>query len=158
MTIKSKFLHIFLVVQRCTSKTPGVRRYRVAVISNEDVPEFGPDVPKPAEFDEGDEFKHFLFSKSTPFVILTLICRVISRCLTFPFLVFLSCIVINGENAAYKAPKFREPHVRARQGLIEHLVEAFCNAAVLKSANSSTLSIASAPSSFLKSAPSPPPP
>jgi len=72
MTIKSKFLHIFLVVQRCASKTPGVRRYRVSVISNEDVPEFGPDVPKPAEFDEGDEFKHFLFSKSKPLCDLDL--------------------------------------------------------------------------------------
>ena len=63
-TIKSQFLHIFIVVQRIPSQTPGVRRYRVNVITNEDVPEFGPDVPKPAEFDETDEFRHFLFAKS----------------------------------------------------------------------------------------------
>jgi len=44
--------------------------------------------------------------------------------------------VINGENAAYKAPKFKEPHVRARQGLVEHLVEAYCNSQLLKSTSS----------------------
>jgi len=63
-TIKSQFLHVFIAIQRIKSTTPGVARYRVAVGSNEDVPEFGPWVPKPAEFDETDEFRHFLFAKS----------------------------------------------------------------------------------------------
>lgn len=31
--------------------------------------------------------------------------------------------MINGENAAYKAPKFRDPHERAREGLVTYLVE-----------------------------------
>lgn len=65
-TIKSQFLHIFIVVQPIRPRTPGVPRYRVSVASNEDVPEFGPIIPKPAEFDADDAFRDFLFCKRTP--------------------------------------------------------------------------------------------
>ena len=45
--------------------------------------------------------------------------------------------MINGENAAYKAPKFKDPHIRARQGLVENLVETYSNAQALKTAQQS---------------------
>jgi len=37
---------------------------QIFIKGNEDVPEFGPDIPKPNEFDQDDEFKHFLYAKS----------------------------------------------------------------------------------------------
>ncbi|KAL1916329.1 uncharacterized protein VTP21DRAFT_5946 [Calcarisporiella thermophila] len=86
--IKSQFLHIFIVV--CPE--PG-DAYRVEVVVDRKVPEFGPPLPDPPVFRDPKELKAFLLAK-----------------------------MINGENAAYKSPRISAPHLRARQGYLEDMV------------------------------------
>ena len=46
-------------------------------------------------------------------------------------------LVVNGENAAYKAPKFSKPHTRTRNALIENMVEEYINSRESKDSASS---------------------
>ncbi|KAI8604427.1 signal-induced proliferation-associated 1 like 3, partial [Dissophora ornata] len=91
-TIKSQFLHIFVVIH-LISLPDGTKGYSVAIACDEQVPEFGPPLPDPAIFRTPQELRAFLL-----------------------------CKMINGENAAYKAPKLVRPHQRARSGMLENLV------------------------------------
>ncbi|KFH64038.1 hypothetical protein MVEG_09863 [Podila verticillata NRRL 6337] len=90
--IKSQFLHIFVIVHPITLPD-GTRGYSATIACDEQVPEFGPPLPDPPIFRNPVELRAFLL-----------------------------CKMINGENAAYKAPRLIKPHQRARSGLLENLV------------------------------------
>ncbi|KAF9336378.1 Rap1 GTPase-activating protein 2 [Podila minutissima] len=90
--IKSQFLHIFAIIHPI-SLPDGTRGYSVTIACDEQVPEFGPPLPDPPIFRNSTELRAFLL-----------------------------CKMINGENAAYKAPRLIKPHQRARSGLLEDLV------------------------------------
>ncbi|KAG0037235.1 Rap1 GTPase-activating protein 2 [Podila clonocystis] len=90
--IKSQFLHIFAIIHPI-SLPDGTRGYSVTIACDEQVPEFGPPLPDPPIFRSSIELRAFLL-----------------------------CKMINGENAAYKAPRLIKPHQRARSGLLENLV------------------------------------
>ncbi|KAG0034506.1 Rap1 GTPase-activating protein 2 [Podila clonocystis] len=90
--IKSQFLHIFAIIHPI-SLPDGTRGYSVTIACDEQVPEFGPPLPDPPIFRNSIELRAFLL-----------------------------CKMINGENAAYKAPRLIKPHQRARSGLLENLV------------------------------------
>ncbi|KAF9200249.1 Signal-induced proliferation-associated 1-like protein 2 [Haplosporangium sp. Z 27] len=91
-TIKSQFLHIFVVIHPILLPD-GTRGYSVAIACDEQVPPFGPPLPDPPIFKSPQELRAFLLSK-----------------------------MINGENAACKAPRLIKPHQRARSGMLESLV------------------------------------
>ncbi|KAG0302487.1 signal-induced proliferation-associated 1-like protein 3 [Dissophora globulifera] len=91
-TIKSQFLHIFVIVHM-VSLADGTKGYSVAIACDEQVPEFGPALPDPPVFRTPQELRAYLL-----------------------------CKMINGENAAYKAPRLIKPHQRARSGMLENLV------------------------------------
>ncbi|GJJ70691.1 hypothetical protein EMPS_03041 [Entomortierella parvispora] len=93
--IKSQFLHIFVVIHPILLPD-GKTGYSAAIACDEQVPEFGPPLPhhdQPLIFRNAQELRAFLL-----------------------------CKMINGENAAYKAPRLIKPHQRARSGLLENLV------------------------------------
>ncbi|KAF9113212.1 Rap1 GTPase-activating protein 2 [Mortierella sp. AM989] len=91
-TIKSQFLHIFVVIHPI-SLPDGTRGYSAAIACDDQVPQFGPPLPDPPIFRSSQELRSFLL-----------------------------CKMINGENAAYKAPRLIKPHQRARSGMLENLV------------------------------------
>ncbi|KAF9400139.1 Rap1 GTPase-activating protein 2 [Mortierella sp. AD011] len=91
-TIKSQFLHIFVVVHPIVLPD-GTTGYSAAIACDDQVPPFGPPLPDPPIFRTPQELRAFLLSK-----------------------------MINGENAAYKAPRLIRPHQRARSGMLETLV------------------------------------
>ncbi|KAF9999941.1 Rap1 GTPase-activating protein 2 [Entomortierella chlamydospora] len=91
-TIKSQFLHIFVVIHPIVLPD-GTRGYSAAIACDDQVPPFGPPLPHPPIFRTPQELRAFLLSK-----------------------------MINGENAAYKAPRLIRPHQRARSGMLETLV------------------------------------
>ncbi|XP_046629497.1 rap1 GTPase-activating protein 1 isoform X2 [Neodiprion virginianus] len=91
--IASHFLHAFIVVQVVDPCTPNTR-YKVSVTARDDVPRFGPELPKPAVLLRGVEFKEFLLTK-----------------------------LVNAESAAYKAEKFARLELRTRSALLESLTE-----------------------------------
>jgi len=93
-TIVSQFLHIFIVVQPLQPEESLGIGYRVTVVSKTDVPIFGPPLPPSGIFHNISSLRDFLLAKS-----------------------------INGENAAYLAPKFSKPQLRTRGALIEDLVK-----------------------------------
>ncbi|KAF9121844.1 Rap/ran-GAP protein, partial [Mortierella sp. 14UC] len=90
--IKSQFLHIFVIIRQIVLPD-GNKAYSAAVTCDEQVPEFGPPLPDPPIFRTPAELRAFLL-----------------------------CKMINGENAAYKAPRLIKPHQRARSGMLENLV------------------------------------
>ncbi|KAG9321389.1 hypothetical protein KVV02_005762 [Mortierella alpina] len=90
--IKSQFLHIFVVIRQI-ELSDGINGYSVAIACDEQVPDFGPPLPEPPVFKTPLELRAFLL-----------------------------CKMINGENAAYKAPRLIKPHQRARSGMLENLV------------------------------------
>ncbi|KAF9963445.1 Rap/ran-GAP protein [Mortierella alpina] len=90
--IKSQFLHIFVVIRQI-ELSDGSNGYSVAIACDEQVPDFGPPLPDPPIFKTSQELRAFLL-----------------------------CKMINGENAAYKAPRLIKPHQRARSGMLENLV------------------------------------
>ncbi|KAF8932775.1 Rap/ran-GAP protein [Haplosporangium gracile] len=90
--IKSQFLHIFVII-RLITLPDGTKGYSVTIACDEQVPEFGPPLPDPPIFKTSAELRAFLL-----------------------------CKMINGENAAYKAPRLIKPHQRARSGMLENLV------------------------------------
>lgn len=91
--IASHFLHAFIVVQVMDPCSPNTR-YKVSVTARTGVPRFGPDLPSPAIFRKGPEFKEFLLTK-----------------------------LINAETACYKAEKFATLESRTRSSLLLSLVE-----------------------------------
>ncbi|RUS17619.1 hypothetical protein BC937DRAFT_89714 [Endogone sp. FLAS-F59071] len=97
--IRSQFLHVFIVVHE--EERGGRTAYRVEVVTNENVPKFGPPLPRPAVFTDVEEMREFVLFK-----------------------------LINAENAAIKSPKLAIPNARARKGILENLVKDACAAAV----------------------------
>nr|KAJ3419585.1 Signal-induced proliferation-associated 1-like protein 1 [Polyrhizophydium stewartii] len=105
-SIRSQFTHVFIVVKEephvADDASPGGGAetgqpgYRVAVASNSDVPRFGPLLPEPSVFVNMGELREFLM-----------------------------CKMINGENAAYKAPKFAKPHQRTHHAMFDSIIEDF---------------------------------
>ncbi|KAI9205805.1 uncharacterized protein BJ171DRAFT_52470 [Polychytrium aggregatum] len=92
--ITSQFLHIFIIIMEDPQyERDGVVPYRVSVASNRNVPSFGPNLPCPPLFWSKEALRHFILAKA-----------------------------INGENAAYSAPKFSKPHTRARNTLFDEIV------------------------------------
>ncbi|KAI9094437.1 hypothetical protein DFS34DRAFT_583049, partial [Phlyctochytrium arcticum] len=92
-SVKSQFLHVFVVVQEDTTTIPGKLGYRVVLASSTDVPLFGPPLPNPPVFWDPSELRDFVLAK-----------------------------MINAENAAYKAPKFNKPHHRTRNAVLDEVV------------------------------------
>ena len=94
-SVKSSFTHIFIIVQK--TRNPVIKTlygYMVSVARHQDVPVFGPTVPNPSVFVRPEELREFLLAK-----------------------------MINGENAAYKAPIFSRLHSKARSTMINSLAE-----------------------------------
>ncbi|KAG0239225.1 Rap/ran-GAP protein [Actinomortierella wolfii] len=90
--IKSQFLHIFILIHEIQLPN-GTVAYSATIACDEHVPDFGPQLPNPPIFFDPRDLRRFLLSKT-----------------------------INGENAAYKAPRLIKPHQRARSGMLENLV------------------------------------
>jgi len=95
-TIVSQFLHVFIVVQPLQPEESLGMGYRVTIVSKTDVPVFGPSLPRSGIFHNTSSLRDFLLAKG-----------------------------INGENAAYLAPKFSKPQLRTRGALIEDLVKEY---------------------------------
>ncbi|KAF7731657.1 Signal-induced proliferation-associated 1-like protein 2 [Apophysomyces ossiformis] len=89
--IRSQFLHVYIVVH--PEMKDGKRRWRVEVVYNDKVGEFGPKLGSPPLLYE-DELRGFLILK-----------------------------LINAENAALKSDKFAIPNTKARRGILKTLVE-----------------------------------
>ncbi|KAF9178834.1 Rap/ran-GAP protein [Haplosporangium sp. Z 767] len=128
--IKSQFLHIFVVIHQ-VSLPDGTRGYSAAIACDEQVPDFGPPLPDPPIFKNPQELRAFLL-----------------------------CKMINGENAAYKAPRLIKPHQRARSGMLENLVAkantlAKDKDAEKRSSKHQKVSTADAASTSMSGAPSP---
>uniref|UniRef100_H2ULQ9 Signal induced proliferation associated 1 like 1 n=1 Tax=Takifugu rubripes TaxID=31033 RepID=H2ULQ9_TAKRU len=91
--IRSHFQHVFIIVRvhnPCSDSTC----YSVAVSRSQDVPSFGPPIPKGVTFPKSTVFRDFLLSK-----------------------------VINAENAAHKSDKFGAMATRTRQEYLRDLAE-----------------------------------
>lgn len=97
VSIRSHFLHVFIVVQ-VEEPNSSNTRYKVSVTAREDVPQFGPKLPNPAVFKKGPEFRKFLLTK-----------------------------LINAELAAYNSAEFAKLADRTRStllgGLAKDLIE-----------------------------------
>ncbi|KAG0171682.1 Rap/ran-GAP protein [Apophysomyces sp. BC1034] len=72
----------------------GRNGWRVEVVMVEDVPEFGPPLPENAIFFDKNELGSFILAK-----------------------------LINAEYAALKSPKFSQPMARAREGILNNIVD-----------------------------------
>lgn len=91
--IRSHFQHVFIIVRvhnPCSDNTC----YSVAVTRSQDVPSFGPRIPKGVTFPKSTVFRDFLLAK-----------------------------VINAENAAHKSDKFGAMATRTRQEYLRDLAE-----------------------------------
>ncbi|XP_078373554.1 uncharacterized protein LOC144657122 isoform X2 [Oculina patagonica] len=110
VSIRSHFLHVFIVVQVEEPNTSNTR-YKVSVTAREDVPHFGPKLPNPAVFRKGPEFRKFLLTK-----------------------------LINAELSAYNSAEFAKLADRTRstllRGLSNDLLEK--NALILDAAEEET--------------------
>lgn len=91
-TITTHFQHILAVVHMEEGTGVGQipARYRLQFARKEGVPEFLPQLPSPAVFDNGPDFREFLLTK-----------------------------LINAERAALKAPPFEKAIARTRSGLLQ---------------------------------------
>ncbi|KAF7727657.1 Rap/ran-GAP protein [Apophysomyces ossiformis] len=90
--IRSQFLHVFIVIH--PESADGKDCWRVEVVRNKDVIEFGPPLPSPPVFYDEKELAEYLKIK-----------------------------LINGDNAALKSDKFAIPNIKARKGILKNLVE-----------------------------------
>uniref|UniRef100_A0A3P8XK87 Signal induced proliferation associated 1 like 1 n=1 Tax=Esox lucius TaxID=8010 RepID=A0A3P8XK87_ESOLU len=92
-TIRSHFQHVFIIVR---VHNPGTDNtcYSVAVTRSQDVPSFGPPIPKGVTFPKSTVFRDFLLAK-----------------------------VINAENAAHKSEKFGAMATRTRHEYLRDLAE-----------------------------------
>uniref|UniRef100_A0A8C9X979 Signal induced proliferation associated 1 like 1 n=1 Tax=Sander lucioperca TaxID=283035 RepID=A0A8C9X979_SANLU len=91
--VRSHFQHVFIIVRvhdPCSDNTC----YSVAVTRSQDVPSFGPPIPKGVTFPKSTVFRDFLLGK-----------------------------VINAENAAHKSDKFGAMATRTRQEYLRDLAE-----------------------------------
>ncbi|CAN9502220.1 unnamed protein product [Ophioblennius macclurei] len=91
--IRSHFQHVFIIVRvhnPCSDSTC----YSVAVTRSQDVPSFGPPIPKGVTFPKSTVFRDFLLAK-----------------------------VINAEKAAHKSDKFGAMATRTRQEYLRDLAE-----------------------------------
>ncbi|XP_024861275.1 signal-induced proliferation-associated 1-like protein 1 isoform X2 [Kryptolebias marmoratus] len=91
--VRSHFQHVFIIVRvhnPCSDST----YYSVAVTRSQDVPSFGPPIPKGVTFPKSSVFRDFLLAK-----------------------------VINAENAAHKSEKFGAMATRTRQEYLRDLAE-----------------------------------
>jgi len=96
-TISSRQVHVVLVVKAVhVAADPMTRYYRLGVVSRDDVPEFGPDVPKNAVFKKGDEFLQFFYAK-----------------------------LLNAERACYKAPILDNKLTRTRIAMLKDICQSF---------------------------------
>nr|CAG8554758.1 11445_t:CDS:2 [Entrophospora candida] len=91
VSIRSKFLHVFVIVSPVQLEN-GKVGHRVEIVSKDSVPYFGPPLPDPPIFDDTLRLKKFLIAA-----------------------------VINGQNAAWKTAQLAEPFLRARRGIIENI-------------------------------------
>ncbi|KAK7880221.1 hypothetical protein WMY93_033104, partial [Mugilogobius chulae] len=85
--IASNFLHAFVLVQ-----PHGGDAYKVSVTAREDVPEFGPALPRPPVFKQGPDFTEFLLTK-----------------------------LINAEKACYKSQRFERTRSALLVSLLDEL-------------------------------------
>ncbi|XP_076017707.1 signal-induced proliferation-associated 1-like protein 1 [Genypterus blacodes] len=91
--VRSHFQHVFIIVRvhnPCSDSTC----YSVAVTRSQDVPSFGPPIPKGVTFPKSTVFRDFLLAK-----------------------------VVNAENAAHKSEKFGAMATRTRQEYLRDLAE-----------------------------------
>lgn len=89
--IRSHFQHLFVVIrvhQPCSNRTS----YRIAVTRSQDIPAFGPLIPKDALFPKSETFREFLLTK-----------------------------LLNGERAARSAGKFKAMSMNTRQEYLRDL-------------------------------------
>ncbi|XP_065061296.1 rap1 GTPase-activating protein 1-like isoform X4 [Rhopilema esculentum] len=91
-SVRSHFLHVFIIVQVIDANTPNCR-YKVTVTARDGVPRFSPALPNPAVFRKGREFREFLMTK-----------------------------ILNAELAACKSEKFSQLAERTRAMLLQQLV------------------------------------
>ncbi|XP_055004996.1 rap1 GTPase-activating protein 2-like [Boleophthalmus pectinirostris] len=87
--IASNFLHAYVLVQPQEGDV-----YKVSVTAREDVPPFGPSLPRPPFFHKGSEFREFLLTK-----------------------------LINAERACYKSQRFARLEERTRAALLDSLLD-----------------------------------
>jgi len=96
-TISSRQVHVVLVVKAVTiEQDPGQRYYRLAVVSKDGVPEFGPPLPANGLFKKGEEFKNFFYAK-----------------------------LLNAEKASYSAPILGNKLTRTRTALLKDVSDTF---------------------------------
>ncbi|KAJ3175454.1 Signal-induced proliferation-associated 1-like protein 2 [Irineochytrium annulatum] len=93
LCIRSQFLHVFIIVKEERSAETGQLGYRIVIATRNDVPDFGPPLPTPPVFYSRVALREFLMAK-----------------------------IVNGENAAMKAPKLRAPQERTRAALFDEIV------------------------------------
>ena len=116
-SIKTQFTHVFVIIKQENVIKPdgsSISGYRVAITSSVDVPKFGPPLPNPPLFTDTVKLQHFLLAKRKLFVL--------NRARYFNFNITL---VVNGENAALKAPKFSKPNDKAHHAIFDDIVEEF---------------------------------
>jgi len=98
-TISSRQVHVVLVVKAVTLDThPGERFYRLAVVSKDGVPEFGPPLVENALYRKNEDFKNFFYAK-----------------------------LLNAEKASYAAPILGNKLSRTRTALIKDVADTFCD-------------------------------
>jgi RAP1 GTPase activating protein 1 len=96
-TISSRQVHVVLVVKAVTlPDDPGQRYYRLAVVSKDGVPEFGPPLPANGLYKKDEAFKTFFYSK-----------------------------LLNAEKASYAAPILGNKLTRTRTALLKDVADTF---------------------------------
>eukprot|EP01132_Coremiostelium_polycephalum_P006168 gene6168-7682_t len=96
-TISSRQVHVVLVVKATTlDSDPGQRYYRLAVVSKDTVPQFGPTMPTNGLFKKDKAFKDFFYAK-----------------------------LLNAEKASYSAPILGGKLSRTREALLKDVSETF---------------------------------
>ncbi|XP_014664555.1 PREDICTED: uncharacterized protein LOC106806909 [Priapulus caudatus] len=96
--IKSHFLHTFIVVQASPNQRDKPSKYKVSIVSRDEVPGYGPYLNDMCEFDKGPMFREWLLTKT-----------------------------VNGERASYTAPKFARMQDRTRGQMLEDLMVSLHN-------------------------------
>ncbi|KAJ1544398.1 Rap1 GTPase-activating protein 2 [Cladochytrium tenue] len=94
-SIKSQFLHIFVVVQPCVDPQ-GRAGYKVQVTCSKSIPKFGPPLPSTTVFHDPSQLREFLYAK-----------------------------LINGQSAALKSSKFAKLQNRTRDAMIDNIISEF---------------------------------
>ncbi|KAI8890564.1 hypothetical protein K501DRAFT_168533, partial [Backusella circina FSU 941] len=124
--IKSQFLHVFIIVHQEKWKDQDIWSiykcmYRVEVVRVQEVPEFGPPLPEIAIFDTKEKLSHFILAK-----------------------------LVNAEYAALKSLKFTMPMARARDGIINSIIERGGSKILVKHSKSPSSSSSTISSKSLK--------